>query len=240
MKKILSILVILSLTTGITAGCARVGSSINGSGKIIDTDLQAENFSSLNVKGPFIIEIVQAPAYRVTLSTDENLINRIKVSIERKTLNLSINAPATFFPTSLKLKVEMPELVALNLSEAASAAIIDFKKVETLMIYLSKKSTLSCSVEAETLGLNIFDGSQVVVKGTTAVLEVDARDASKLDLGELDCSRARVNMTQASEAVVNVTGIVDITLDQASKFYYIGNPVFRETSVTGGSSITHK
>src|SRR5271157_2741668 len=109
MKKLIIILVfIVTLTVAASfPGCARVGSSMNGSGKIIDQDLKLTDFDTINVHGPFELEIVQDIAFKATLSTDENLISRVRGSLDRKTLMLSVEAPATFFPTSLKVKIVM-------------------------------------------------------------------------------------------------------------------------------------
>jgi hypothetical protein len=213
---------------------------MNGSGNIIDNDLKVEGFSSLNIKGPFVVEIARAEDFKVTLSTDENLVNRIKISLERKTLNLSIEAPATFFPTSLKLKVYMPELVSISLSDAANAAVNGFMGAETFTVFLSGKSILSCATDVKTLDLHISESSEAIFKGQALTTNVDARSASKLDLAEFQSTSARVNMTEASQATLNVIGRIDITLEKASIFYYVGNPLFRDTVISGGSSMAHK
>ncbi len=213
---------------------------MNGSGKIIDNDLKVEGFSNLNIKGPFIVEVTQAKKTKVTLSTDENLMNRVQVNMERKTLNISIKAPATFFPTSLKLKIDMPELSTLTLSEAAGAAVNGFKNAETFSAFLSGKSILNCSTEAENLELNLSGASEAIFKGSGQVTKIDARGVSKLDLSEYESTSAQVKMTEASEAIMNVMGWIDINLQQSSKFLYLGTPIFRNTDISGGSSMAHK
>jgi hypothetical protein len=224
----------------ILPGCTRVGSSMNGSGKIIDNDLKVEGFSNLNIKGPFVVEVTQAEHFKVTLSTDENLMNRVNVSLERKTLNLSVKAPATFFPTSLKLKIYLPALSTLTLSDAASAAVNGFKNAETFSVFLSGKSILKCSTEVRNLELNVSGASEAILKGTGQVTEIDAREASKLDLSEFESTTGQVKMAEASEATMNVIGWIDINLRQSSKFFYLGTPIFRNTEISGGSSMAHK
>jgi hypothetical protein len=240
MKKNLSILAIILLFALILPGCTRVGSSMNGSGKIVDDDLKVEGFSSLNIKGPFEVEVIQSKDFKVTLSIDENMLSRVKVTLERKTLNLSIEAPATFFPTSLKLKVEMPALIALTLSGEASATVNGFKDVNTFTVFLSGKSILNCAVETSDFELNVSGTSEAIFKGKAHDAIVDVRGASKLEMTEFESTSAKVKMTEASEATMNVTGMIDITLAQASKFYYVGNPIFHNTDVSGGSSMAHK
>jgi hypothetical protein len=240
MNKFVSILVITLLATLMSAGCTRVGSSMNGSGKIIDSNLKVEGFSSLNIKGPFMVEVTQAENFKVILSTDENLLNRVKVSMERKTLNLSISAPATFFPTVLKLKVYMPELANINLSSSANALVNGFNNTKTLTVFVSGKSLINCMAEADTLELIVSGASEVTIKGKAKITNVNARGASKINLAEFTSTSAQVKMTEASEATMNLVGWVDITLESASIFHYLGNPIFRDTAISGGSSMAHK
>jgi len=240
MKRFILMFIIILLAALLLPGCTRVGSSMNGSGNIIDNELKVEGFSSVNINGPFVVEIAQAEVFQVTLSTDENLVNRIKVSQEHNTLNLSIEAPATFFPTSLKLKVNMPELASISLSGAANAVVNGFMGAEMFTAFLSGKSILSCATEVETLDLHISESSEAIIKGKAQTTNIDARSASKLDLAEFETTIARVKMTEASEATLNVIGRIDITLDKASIFYYIGNPLFKDTVISGGSSMVRK
>lgn len=240
MNRFISILGIILLTALILPGCTRVGSSMNGSGKIIDDELKLEGFSSLNVKGPFVVEVTQARDFQVILSTDDNLLNRVRFSLERQTLNLSIQAPATFFPTSLKLKVGMPDLNNINLSESARAVVNGFTNIDALTVFLAGKSTLNSAMEVNTIELNLSGASEIFLQGKAQSINVDARGASKLNLAEFECSSAEVKLTEASEATMDVLGSVDITLQKASKFFYVGSPVFRDTNISGGSTMAHK
>ena len=240
MIKRFSILVVIFIFTLLLPGCTRVGSSMNGSGKILDNDLKVEGFSNLNIKGPFIVEVTQDKKFSVTLSTDENLMNRVLVNLERDTLNISIKAPATFFPTSLKLKINMPELLNLTLSDSAGAAVNGFSNADTFSVFLSGKSILNCKTQAETLELNLSGASEAILKGSGQVTKVYARGASKLDLSEYESTSAQVKMTEASQAIMNVMGWIDINLQQASKFFYLGSPSFRNTDISSGSSMSHK
>ncbi len=240
MKKIVSLLTIILAIALILPGCTRVGSSMNGSGVIKDSDLKLTGFSALHIEGPFIVEVVQAADYKVMLSVDENLVNRVKVSMERKTLNLSIEAPASFFPTSLKLKVETPELDSLTLSEAANAVVNDFKDAKAITIFMSGKSILKCATQVETLEVNVSGASSASFNGKAQQTNIDARGVSKLDLLEFQSTGAKIKMTESSEAVMNLIGIVDITLDKYSKLFYTGTPIFRETAISGGSMMAPK
>ena len=69
-------------------------------------------------------------------------------------------------------------------------------------------------------------------------MELIAVDNSKLDLSNFALMLATVNLDKASEAIVNVSGQFDVTLNHESKIYFLGNPIFTNTSVANGSSMS--
>ncbi len=111
---------------------------------------------------------------------------------------------------------------------------------EIFTVFISGKSILSCATDVGTLDLHVSGASEAIFKGKALTTNVDARSASKLDLAEFQSTSANVKMTEASEATLNVIGRIDIALEKASILYYIGNPLFRDTVISGGSSMVHK
>jgi hypothetical protein len=242
MKKILSIIIlaIILILTLVLPGCARVGSSMNGSGKIVTQDLKVKEFTGINAHGPFELEISQAESFKVTLSTDENLVSRVLVSLDRKTLKLSIEAPASFFPTVLKLKIEMPQIRSLNLSGHAGVSLSGFKSNEDFTLFAAGDSTLIGSLEATIIRFNLSEASRVSLSGAAVRLELECKGGSRLDLENLALTSAQVKLTEQSEAILDIEGRFDVILNDNSKIYYLGNPLFSNTSITGDSTMIHK
>jgi hypothetical protein len=239
MKKAFSTLTLLILLTAALwfPGCARVGSALNGSGKIIEQDMKIADFNGVEVKGAFILEIVRGESPKVIICTDDNLVNRVKVSLEHKIVKIGIEAPANFFPTSLIVKITMSQISGLNLSGGAKALLKGFQSAREFSLVLAEGSILNGSLEAGVMDFTLSGASQVVLKGTATKLDLDCKDASKLDLGELALTSAHLKLRGASEATLNVGGEFVVLLSDASKLYYIGNPLFINTYITGGSTM---
>lgn len=218
--------------------CAKAGSSINGSGKIVDQPIDVANFDSINAQGAFQIKLAQAGLFHVTLSTDDNLFNRVVIVLDHKTLKLSIEAPSTFFPTSLTITIAMPQLVGLNLSGGAGADLSGFKSQSPFALVLADKGTLDGDIEAGSVNFNLSGASAVVLKGSATNMVLSAVNSSKLDLSDFALLTAKVNLDQASEAIVNVSGQFDVNLNNKSKIFFLGNPVFTNTIVANGSSMS--
>jgi hypothetical protein len=232
--------IVLLITAALLPGCTRVGSTLNGSGNIIDHDIKIVDFDSLNVKGPFEVEIERGQSYRVTISTDENLISRVLVILDRKTLKLSIEAPATFFPTSLKAKITLPKIAGINLSGMAKATVSGFSSSDELTLFLAGGSSLSGSLEVGIPRIYLSEASQLNLKGKGTRLELDCKSGSKVDLGEFILMSAQVKLKEASEAILNVSGRLDVNLNSSSKVYYLGNPIISDASISGDSTMMRK
>jgi hypothetical protein len=232
-----SIGLILVLLLACVPACKTVTSSINGSGKVIDQDLNIRDFTTINIKGNYILTIKQSDQYKVTISLDDNLFKRLRISVERKTLKMGIEAPATFFPTALKVEIKLPELLSLNLSGGAKANISGFKANKDFTLFISDKSILDGSVMTGDLTLNLSDGAKAGLEGSALKLDLVSKGSSMLDMSKFDVMQAQVRLNEASEAVLNVTGEIDVELKGKSKLYFSGKPLFTNTLVTGGSSM---
>ena len=150
---------------------------------------------------------------------------------------LSVEAPATFLPTSLKVKITMPRIFGLSLSEGAKASLAGFKSEYDFNLYLNKGSNLSGSIEAGNATIGLADASQAVLSGKSSTLDLQCAGRSEIDLNYFTVSSAQIKMKEASEASLNVSGELDVVMSDASKIYYMGNPLISDTSISGGSTM---
>lgn len=235
------VLILLLLTLSLSLalyGCTKAGSALNGSGKIIDQDVKIDGFDSLNVKGAFVLDLIQGDSFKVTLSTDDNLFNRIRVVVERKTLKLSIEAPASFFPTSLKATITMPSLIAVNLSGGAKTSISGFQSANNFSLFLEDTSSINGSIIADNIDIHLSDSSVAILQGEAEGLVLMSSGNSKLDLGKFTFNRAQIKLQNGAEAILDVIGAFNVTLNDTSRLYYSGNPIFTNTSISGQSTMT--
>jgi hypothetical protein len=224
----------LLISLGLT-GCSRVGSSLNGSGKIIDQPIKITGFTKVSAKGAFPVEITQADISSVTVSTDDNLINRVMVALDDETLLLSIKAPGSFLPTSLKIQINMPRIYGLILSDGTESRLSGFKSTYNFSLDMQGESSLDGYLDAGNLDFSVNEGSRVNLQGSCLSLDLEASKVSQLDLSAFVANSATIRLAEASEATVNVVGRLTTDLEGASKLYYFGNPVLGITSISSGS-----
>jgi hypothetical protein len=240
MKKtsIIFLLVVGFILAAALPGCSSAPSALNGSGKIIDQDIEITDFNSVNVSGAFILDIKQSSGYKVTLSTDDNLLSRFKIVLDRKTLKISIEAPASFFPTSLKMAIEMPQIAGLNLSGGAAAMLSGFKSAGNFSMFLAEKSKVEGNVTAGEAVFQLTGSSTAALSGLATRLDLVSTGDSKVDLADFPLISAQVKLQEHSQAIINVSGRFDVELHEESKVFFLGNPIFSNTSISGGSTMS--
>jgi hypothetical protein len=233
-------LLCLAVSSALLPGCARAGSSMNGSGKIIDQNIDISGFTGVAAQGPMVLEVAQADAFQVVLSTDDNLVNRILFKLEDETLKIAIQAPANFFPTSLKIKIGMPRIYGLNISEGSQAVFSGFKSTFNFDLNIAGGSILTGLLDAGNCTFNVAGHSQVKLKGSALSLELNAGGGSKLELTDFVLNSAQVYLKEDSEAVLNINGMMGVKLEGGSRIYYLGNPKFSNTSISSDSFMQHR
>ena len=242
LKKLLTAAALLTLLISafLLPACTQAGSALNGSGKIIDRNIDITDFDGVQAQGDFNVEITDADSYQVTVSTDENLISRVLFSKEDKTLVIKIEAPATFFPTILKITIAMPQLNSLNLMDKAKATVNIYKSIPRFDLVMDGESYINGDLNADLTNFYLSGHSQMSLIGESQKLQLKVAGGSKLDLSKFLLSGADVELREGSSAILNVDGDLNVVLKDASKIYYLGNPLIKNTSITGDSSMIHQ
>jgi len=213
---------------------------MSGTGKIIDHEVEIADFTGVDIQGAFAVEIKYGEEIGLVVSTDDNLISRILISRENDMVRLGIQAPANFFPTSLKATITMPRIYNLYLSKGAKINLSGFKSTFNFVLNITDKSFLSGYLEAGISEFEVSGESEVILVGSAIELELNVSGASKLDLENFVVDNAKSSLKEASQAILNVNGKFDVNLKDASSIFYLGNPSIKEPSISSDSILSHK
>ena len=258
MKKVTAaILIAVILTSGLLAGC--VGGVVKGSGKLVTEEFNFTGFTKVDVGSAFVVDIVQAESYRVSITADDNLFDYIQVSQQGTTLKIGLK-PASYTATTTKAEITMPQLRGLELSGATRGTASGFSSTENLDIEVSGASSLELEqMSAGDVDFDISGASKVsgdltasdveldVSGASTAQLEGSASDmtagisgASHVKFAGFPVNNADVNLSGASTGTVNLAGRLDANLSGASKLSYLGEPTMGNISTSGASTLNKK
>jgi hypothetical protein len=213
-------------------------SAVTGSGNLITRQVDARDFTEVEVEGAFKVDITQNDAFSVTVTADDNVVDLVNVEKQGQTLRIGLKS-GSYHSATYRANVGMPDLRRLHISGASSCTFTGLKP-RTLDVGLSGASHLTGRVQAGQIKLVASEASTAILGGSADDLTVTASGASQASLGDLSARTARASLVEASSGTVNVTDKLDVELRSASNLYYVGNPSLGSVSAVEGSTLRHR
>ena len=158
--RFLSLIVVVLLL----AGCCAVpfGTQLVASGPLVTKDYDLGNFTAVNVGSAFQVEITQSDKYSVSVTVNENLVERLDVDVSGNTLRISLKPDIGLTgAATLKAKVTMPELTGLDLSGASRTTLAGFNSDKSLKAEVSGASTLRGDLTCGDASFDVSGASKV-------------------------------------------------------------------------------
>ena len=209
--------------------------------------------NEITAEDAWCVQVIQDSISYVELKYSAFLEEYLRVTLEGASLHISlsksVNMPKN---TVMNAIVHTPEVHNIHFSEAVTASVdgrfpetaltfgsADIKLSDaskcvefsfegtTCKIEVSEASDLKCSLNVSgDLNMTIKDGSHVTdYWGEINHANVTVTDASHLNMATSWISYMHIDVKSASEATVNVTEILEGSVQEASKLYYSGDPV---------------
>jgi hypothetical protein len=232
----------LAIALLMLAGCSvPFGTQLVPSGPLVTQDLELANFSAVAAGSAFQVEISQSDSYSVSVTVNQNLVDRLDVGVSGNTLRISLKPGIGLTgAATLKAKVSMPKLTGLDLSGASRTTLAGFDAKNSLEAEVSGASTLRGDLICGDAQFDVSGASKVQVKGGAQDLNVGASGASTADLGAFASQNAVVDASGASNVIVATSGTLNVEASGASKVRYAGEPAKLRTNTSGASTVAQK
>jgi hypothetical protein len=233
----------LAATAVVLGGCSiYVPQAIVGSGKTVEIQKDFSGFSKIAAGSAFRVDVSQSDGYSVVISVDEKVVPYLDVTVQGDTLRISLRPGLAIAGATgpLEAKVSMPKLTGLTLSGATQTTVAGFKSADPLDAEVSGASRLEGSIETGDVRFQVSGASRVTLSGKGQQMTLEASGASQGNLEQFAVSDAKVELSGASRATVNVTGNLDVNVSGASTLRYTGSPTMGTVQSTGASTIQPK
>ena len=238
MKKVISVVWITVLfALMLLVGC---GGVLTGSGNLKTEDYTFSDFTSVEISSAFEFEITQSDSYGVSITADDNVIEKVQVIKEGDTLKIGLKSIPALGALTLKAAVSMPQLHELLVSGASRGTIKDFSSTENFNLNVSGASKVTGDITAGDVDCEVSGASTVQLEGSANEMVADVSGASRINLGGFAVSNASITISGASTGTVNVGGKLDANLSGASKLQYVGEPTMGNINTSGASSLSKK
>lgn len=227
----------------LVAGCVSLPSitTIRGTGRAETKNFDLAGFTRLDISSAFTADVTQSAAYKVEVTVDENLMDRLDVRMSGDTLHIGLKTGTSIIGSAiLKAVVTMPELAGLELSGATRTTIAGFDSGKSLNVNVSGASTLKGDIVCGDARFEISGASRAELDGAAQNLRVNVSGASTAALEGLPAAAAEVEASGASRATVNVSGKLRAEASGASTILYTGNPSSVVEDTSGASTVKSK
>ena len=191
------------------------------SGKLQTQQKNLSDFTIINIQSGFQAQISQSDSYSVSITADNNVINRIDVNQSGNTLTIGLQLVSIFNMGTLKAQITMPDLQEIHLSGGANANVSGFVLAHELLV----------SEEG---------GSKLQMEGQASNLSAVCTGGSSLELSSLEVNQATITMDGGSTGTTNVTGLLNADLNGGSSLTYTGNPTLGSIVTSGLSTISRE
>ncbi len=224
------------------AGCSvPFSTQMSASGPPVTKDYDLAHFTAVAAGSAFQVEITRSEEYSVTVTVNENLVERLDVGVSGDTLRIYLKPGIGITGNAtLKAKVTMPELTGLDLSGASHTTLAGFESGKSLQSKVSGASTLRGDLTCGDARFDASGASKVDLKGGAQDLNVTASGASTVDLGSFSSQDTVVAASGASRVNVAASGSLNVEASGASTVRYVGEPAKLKVNTSGASSVGQK
>ena len=250
-------LAVMAVTAGLTAFITGCGVPVTGSGRLETREMDFSDFSKVEIGSSFEATVTRGDSYRVSITLDDNVWDRLEANQEGDTLRVGLKQPSLYIHVTQKVDITAPALEALSLSGASKGTASGFSSAQPLAANVSGASSLDIdnvragdaeldvsgasrltgSVGIQDGELKVSGASTVDLEGSGANVDIEASGASHANLADFAVADAGVTLSGASSATVNASGRLDVNVSGASRLEYIGNPTLGSVEVSGASTI---
>ncbi len=207
---------------------------IEGNGKFVKVDRELQGaFSSVEASGNFNVVLTQDSLPKLSIETDENLIEYIDTRVKNHKLiiktkkNLNSAKGITVYVTIGQLK--KMELSGAVILRSASKINLDAFTME-----LSGASNVAMDLNCYVLSTDCSGSCTLKLIGAASDAEIETSGACDIDNSQMVVENMNLTVSGAGKVKVNVLTKLDVKVSGAGEVEYLGAPeVHKEISGAG-------
>jgi phage shock protein PspC (stress-responsive transcriptional regulator) len=248
---------LVCLTCSVVDSTARTSANRTAAAASMDDDLaildddyegiskiyNVRDFTEIEAGGAYHIRVRQSYRTHVRVTGSEKELDKLQLRVQNGVLK--INRDSEFLKLwqmntrPVLIEVETPDLSLVDFSGAAKAEIIGFAP-ESFSLKQSGASEVAINISTGRLELDLSGAAKTILKGHSDDLSIEGSGASNIEAAKLVAQRATVNLSGASQTVVNVQDFLRAEASGASNIQYTGDVKQVETDQSGGSRVSRK
>ena len=210
-----------------------------GNGNITEQERSVSDFNEVQVSGNFEVFLKKSETPGLTIITDENLHEFIKV--EQKGDAIEIESERTLkSKEGIKVVVEYTDLTAVSSSGASVIESDDIITGDYLRLEMSGAGAIDLDLDLKALKINVSGAGAVELRGNVIEQNIQMSGAGGLDAKNLVSQKCKIEISGVGGASLNVKEQLDASVSGVGGITYRGNPADVNSNVSGLGTITRE
>jgi eukaryotic-like serine/threonine-protein kinase len=172
------------------------GETVVGSGKVETRNYKLKDFSAVEVRAPFTVDLKQGKEFKVSVTTDDNMFDHLRVEKDGKKLVLGFKEQHVSVhmnrEDALKAEITLPELDDLYLNGAARATAQDFQSAGPFHLRTTGAAHFQGSVKAADVTIDANGASTIKLAGAGKNVRIKVNGASKVKMSDFATAGERL------------------------------------------------
>lgn len=251
MKKIISIMLVLSIILALPSCALFGGKTIDGDKNVLERTYKLEGtgewtldvsditYGGVNSDVMLYVKTGSQYGSALKIATDDNVFSSLTVTIDEaeRVIKVEGDEEVKYNPSEFAITLGVP-VNSINLSggyvlemlvDSVKSLRVDLEGAASANIITERLSSL----EFETEG-----ASEITLEGSADQLLFDGEGVVTLDAFKYEAVNANISLEGASSAKINVTGELYVSADGTCSIEYKGDPEIKSQQINGLSTLT--
>ncbi len=211
----------------LVAGIAITGCStkcIEDSGNHIVKDVTVKPFDEIDISGPVKLVLVQDSSFKVSISADSSIIDKIKTSVSSEKFKISLDPMQYCGGDSIVVHAgigALKELKAAGASKVYSEGPLHLGDVN---LDLAGATELNLNLFAGKVKTSSDGAARLTLSGQARVHELESRGVLELNAFDFVVAEYDIDIQGTGKSNINVLNDLDVKTSGSSSIYYKGSP----------------
>ena len=193
-------------------------------------------FGQLKVSGNIHLKLVVSDTAFLEFETEE-FPESLSVEQDKNKLTLRTKTELKQTP-AIMVKLHLTSLTGLEISRGAIVQTADTLQSDILSLKVETGGKAEFAVATDSLSARVNQGADIILKGTTRSLQVNANTVGNFLAYELLAVNAWVKAATGAQVKVNTTQLLNANASGKAFIGYLGEPAKKEFKTSVGGEIT--
>jgi len=211
---------------------------IKGNGSIRSEERTISDFTELDIKGMFEVELKQTGSHALTLETDENLLDRVETYVKGNTLFVKWDDQYELKSwEKMKIVIEVDRLEKLDMNGMCSLKSASILNADKFELRHNGMGHTELTIEGEELFVELGGMVEMKLEGVVNEMDLVISGMAKVDTEECEAAQVSVETSGMGRAHVYAKEELFINSSGMGKVTYSGDARIKSVNSSGMSSI---